>query len=146
MVNPFKEVNWRPNVAERRKFALSLMIGFPCVALLFLLAGRLARGSWSPVLPLWIGGVGVGLGVVLWLLPWLARPFYLVWYALACCIGIVVGNLLLIAFFYLVMTPIGVLMRAAGRAPMQKGFDRSAATYWTNAEKVSDPRRYYRQY
>ena len=50
MVNPFKEVNWRPDVAERRKFALSLMIGFPCVALLFLLAGRLARGSWSPAL------------------------------------------------------------------------------------------------
>ena len=32
MVNPFKEVNWNPGPRERRKFALSLIIGFPCIA------------------------------------------------------------------------------------------------------------------
>ena len=29
MVNPFNEVSWNPDLRERRKFALSLVIGFP---------------------------------------------------------------------------------------------------------------------
>lgn len=146
MVNPFKEVNWRPDMAERRKFALSLVIGFPCVAVLMFLAIRLARGGWNPVPPLWVAGVGAGVGLVLWLLPGVARPFYVVWYGFACSVGLVVGNLLLMGFFYGVMTPIGFCLRASGRDPVKKSFDRSVSTYWVEAERVTDPRRYYRQF
>jgi hypothetical protein len=38
------------------------------------------------------------LGVVLYLMPQIARPFYVAWYFLACCIGIVTSNALLIGF------------------------------------------------
>ena len=32
MLNPFAEINWEPTVNERRTFALTLVVGFPCVA------------------------------------------------------------------------------------------------------------------
>ena len=95
MVNPFKEVNWNPGLDERRSFAKSLIIGFPCVAVALLLIRRMTSGAWHTELSLWIGGVGIALGILFFLIPQIAKPFYLLWYCIACCIGIVVGNVLL---------------------------------------------------
>ena len=146
MVNPFKEVDWNPDVAGRRSFAKSLVIGFPCVALAFLLILRVKNGAWEPELPLRIGLIGAAVGAVLYALPMLARPFYLVWYAVACGIGLVIGNVLLGMVFYVFVTGIALVMRLLGRDPLNRRLDRSAATYWREAEQPSDPRRYYSQF
>lgn len=145
MLNPFKDTNWNPGTAEKRKFAVSLIIGFPLLAAVFALVGWLRSGAWSGGF-VWLAVIGAALGAVLWVLPQIARPFYLVWYFAACCLGIVISNLLIAAFFYLVFTPIGLLMRAAGRDPLQKRLDRSRATYWHDVEKVVDGERYFRQF
>ena len=76
----------------------------------------------------------------------IARPFYVVWYFLACCMGFVVGNVVFALFFYLVFTPFGLIWRASNRKAFLKGFDKSAPTYWQPAEKVVDLKRYYRQF
>ena len=145
MLNPFKETNWNPNLAERKKFAVSLIIGFPAIAIIFSIVGRLTAHAWKPFF-LWLGVIGLAVGVVFWLVPQISRPFYLVWYFLACCMGFVTGNVLLSAFFYLVITPMGLVMRMAGRDPLRKKFDRTTPTYWLDAEKVVDLKRYYRQF
>jgi hypothetical protein len=146
MLNPFKEVNWRPNRAEKRRFAVSLMVGFPCLALLFFVGHGLASHAWNPMRFLWLGGAGFGAGLLFWLLPAVALPFYLVWYFLSCCIGLVAGNLLLSLFFYTAITGIGSLLRLFGRPPLSKGFARGTASYWQDAEPAGTPERYYRQY
>src|SRR5947208_15947580 len=112
MLNPFKEINWNPGLAERRKFAKSLVIGFPCVAVLLLLAGRLHAGAWHFKPPLLIGGIGTSVGLVLLGLPAIARPFYVVWYFVASCIGLVMGNLLLALAFYVFFTSVRFLKPA----------------------------------
>ncbi len=145
MVNPFKEINWNPSPAECWKFAKSLIIGFPAIAIFFSIVGRLTTHTWNPFF-LWLGTVGFAVGLMLWLLPIIARPFYLVWYFIACCMGFVMGNVLLSAFYFLVLTPLGSMMRMAGRDPLKKKFDRKATTYWRDAEKVVDLNRYYRQF
>ena len=145
MMNPFKEVNWNPSLPERRKFAVSLIIGFPCVALVLSLINWAAHHAWKPFF-LWLAVVGFAVGVVLWLVPQIAKPFYLLWYFIACCMGIVIGNVLFAVFFYLVFTPMGLALRATGRKVFTKGFDKTRATYWQDAEKVVDLRRYYRQF
>ena len=145
MVNPFKDTDWNPGIAARRSFAKSLVIGFPILALIFTLAGWVKTGSvphWTP----WLAAIGAGAGIVFWLIPQIAKPFYLVWYFAACCIGIVVSNLLLSAFYYLVVTPTGLIMRALGRDPMRRRIDRAARSYWHDAEKSVDPKRYFRQF
>ena len=76
MVNPFKEVNWNPGPRERRKFALSLVIGFPCIAVVLLLVGWLRGKGWNLPLAAIVGGGGLAVGLVLLALPQIARPFY----------------------------------------------------------------------
>ena len=146
MVNPFKEVNWNPGPKERRKFALSLIIGFPCIAVVLLgLRWLRGRGCHLP-LAASVGGGGLAVGLLLLVLPQIARPFYVGWYFVACCIGLVVGNLALAIVFFVLVTGLGLLMRALGRVPVRKTFDKRAATYWQDAEQPDDPNRYYRQF
>jgi hypothetical protein len=146
MLNPFKEVNWNPDVAARRKFAKSLIIGFPCVALFFFFVTWLKTGLWQIGFPLRLGGIGAGMGVVLWFVPAMARPFYVVWYTLACCIGLVVGNVLLGVIFYGLVTGIGLAKRLRGRQSIRKTADPATTSYWIDAPPAADPRRYFNQY
>jgi len=146
MMNPFKEVNWNPDVAERRKFGRSLVIGFPSIAVVLLLAGWFKTGAWKIQPALIIGGAGLAIGLVLLALPVIARPFYVIWYGLACAMGLVVGNILLAVVFYILITAVGLAMRMAGKHSISKTVDKSAPTYWNDAKPVTDPQRYYRQF
>ena len=103
-------------------------------------------GVWNPEPSLWVGGVGFGLGLVFWLVPSDRKAVLSDVVLSACCIGIVISNVLLIGFFLLVVTPIGLLLRAVGKAPLRKSMDKSAATYWEEAERVTDVKRYYSQF
>jgi len=145
MLNPFADVNWNPDVPARRKFAVSLIVGFPVIALILGISTRLASGAWKPFF-LWLGLIGLAVGVVLWLVPQIARPFYVVWYFLGCCVGIVVGNVLFSVLYFLVVTPMGLLRRVLNPRAFTKSPDKTRATYWEDAEKVVDPKRYYRQF
>ena len=145
MINPFKDTNWKPDTAERRKFARSLMIGFPLIAAVLASLARLSHGAWRPGFA-WLAAAGFAVGALLWLVPQMARPFYVIWYGLAGCIGIVVSNALLALFYYLVVTPIGLVMRLLGRDPMTRKFDPAAASYWRDVKPPVDPERNFRQY
>lgn len=144
MINPFHDVNWNPGPAEKRKFAISLIIGFPVLALFFSLVNWLLHHPEKPGL-IWLGAGGFIIGVILWLLPQIARPFYVVWYFAACCIGIVMANLIFSLFFLLIFSPLGWIRRMLNPTAFSKSLDKSRATYWQPAEKVTDMKRYYRQ-
>jgi hypothetical protein len=145
MLNPFKDTDWNPDLAARRSFARSLVIGFPIIATLFAFSGWL-KAHTIPGWTLWLGVGGATAGVVFWVVPQIAKPFYLAWYFIACCMGIVISNALLIAAYYLVFTPAGFLLRLCGRDAMRRRPDPQASTYWRKAEPAPDPARYYRQY
>ena len=146
MINPFKDVNWNPGPAEKRKFAISLVLGFPIVAVsLFLIKGLISH-AWNPLPSYWIGGVGCGLGLLFLAMPVLAKPFYVVWYFFGCCIGIVVSNVLLSVFYFIAVTALGLILRMVGKEPIQKKLRRDAKTYWLDAERITDPKRYYQQF
>jgi hypothetical protein len=68
------------------------------------------------------------------------------WMFLAFPIGWTVSHLLLLATFYLVLTPIGVVMRLVGHDPLERKFRPEAATYWMEHDPGSDPSRYFRQH
>ena len=146
MINPFKEIDWSPDLKARKQFALSLIIGFPCVGVVMLLIARLVSGDWKPEIPMYVGGIGLGLGIVLRLVPQISKPFYVVWYGLAACIGIVVSNLIVSLIYLTVVTPVGLTMRAFGRQPIVKKPAPGKRTYWRDADPEPEARRYYRQY
>ena len=145
MINPFHEVNWNPDRSGRRAFAKSIAIGMPVVALLFGALCWYRMYAW-PVLSSWIAGIGFTAGVVLWIIPQIARPFYAVWNGLGCCIGFVVSNTVVTAVYLLVVTPIGLLLRLFGRDSLQRRCERERDTYWEDAEKTGDATDYFRQH
>ena len=145
MIDPFKDVNWRPNDGEMREFGRTLIFGFAVIAVVLSALVRWKTGEWR-AWPVWLGLVGVGLGAVCWLMPRVARPVYVLWYAVGSVIGMVLSNVLLGLVFYLVITPIGVALRCLGKDPLERRLDRQASTYWKDAEKPVDATRYFRQF
>jgi hypothetical protein len=146
MLNPFHDVNWKPGPGEKRRFAWSLVLGFPCLALGLFVLRRVATGDWDPRLPLIVGIVGVAVGVVLLLAPGIALPFYRAWYFLGCCLGFVTGNVLLTLFYFLCFTPVALLRRAFGSPALTKAPDPRANSYWKTAPPPPEPARYFRQF
>ncbi len=146
MINPFADVNWKPDRKALLRFARSLMIGFPVVAAIWLLVGRLGTGHWQLARSAGLAGGGLAVGMLFLAIPAISKPFYLFWYAVACSIGLVISNVLLAAAYYVVLTPIGVLRRLAGQRSIERAPDASAPTYWKPSPARSDPTRYLRQF
>jgi hypothetical protein len=147
MINPFKEITWKPDAADLRKFALSLIVGFPCIAVFFFLVRWAATGS-LPGLKffLMLGGIGAAIGLLCLLVPLVARPLYYVWYGLAACIGIVMANLLFALLYYGLFAPMGLFMRLRGRDALRLKFKRGTATYWLDAPPAPPATQYFQQY
>jgi hypothetical protein len=101
-----------------------------------------------------------GVAAVLWVLAvvvpvigwWQLRFMRLVFLGmsyLAWPIGMVVSHVLLAAVYYLVLTPIGLVLRVVGYDPMHRRFDPEAPSYWVERDtgnEASSPKRYFRQF
>lgn len=74
------------------------------------------------------------------------RAIYRGWMFAALPIGWTFSHVILGAVYYGVFTPIGVLLRLAGKDPMNRRFDPSAQTYWIPHKQETDPKRYFRQF
>ena len=62
-------------------------------------------------------------------------------------IGFVVSHVVLALVYYLVFTPIGLLLRVFGYDPMERRADPNAAGYWVErAREERDSRSYFRQF
>lgn len=96
--------------------------------------------------PRYIWGAGLALAAVYYAVPPLRRPLFAGWMYAAYPIGWVVSHVLLGAIYFGVLTPIGLLMRAAGYDPMERRFDRAASSYWVEREQSPDLSRYFRQW
>jgi len=62
--------------------------------------------------------------------PRVLRLIYIGWMSLAFLLGFVVSNILLTLFFYLVVTPIGLLARLAGKDFLNRKLDAQTKSYW----------------
>ena len=147
MINPFNDINWKPGPADLRKFAWSLIIGFPCIASFFFLAKwTTTQAMPAPPSFLLLGGIGAGVGLLCILLPLLARPLYYVWYALAACIGLVMANLIFALMFYAIFLPMGLFMRFIGRDALKLRWEKKAASHWIDAPPAPPAEHYFSQY
>jgi hypothetical protein len=73
------------------------------------------------------------------------KPLYVAWMTFAIILGWINTRLILGIFFYLILTPIGLILRITGKDLLDKKFDRGAETYWKKREKREfDPARYER--
>lgn len=65
----------------------------------------------------------------------LMKPVYTAWMLFAFVLGWLNTRVLLGVFFYLVMTPLGLLLRLTGKDLLDETIDRSATSYWIKRER-----------
>jgi hypothetical protein len=59
----------------------------------------------------------------------------------------VVSHVVLAIVYYLVVTPIGLVMRLVGYDAMKRRFDGEATTYWVHRpDNAADAKSYFRQF
>ena len=80
-------------------------------------------------LPWWPWLVCVVLVIWALIAPQSLNPVYRLWMRVGLLIGSVVSRVILGLVFFLVVTPIGLMMRAIGKDPMNRRLDDSATSY-----------------
>ncbi len=111
---------------EKKALILFGLVAGGLVAALFGLLFPWLRGRGVPAWP-WAAAavlVAAALGA-----PALLSPVYRGWMAIGGALGWVNTRILLGAVFFLVVTPIGAVMRMTGRDPLRRGFEPRGRTY-----------------
>src|SRR5436853_6101927 len=122
-----------------RKFGL--LVGG--VALLIGLVLLLRHKTNYPYL-FWPGTVLITFGAV-W--PRALKYPYIAWMTMAFALGFVMSQVILTLFFFLLVTPIGLVARLFGKDFLNRKRDPQATTYWIPREaKAKTPASYEQQY
>ncbi len=91
----------------------------------------LFRYSWQA----WPFVVGVLVALTALVAPLLLKPLYIGWAALGRILGWVNTRILLGLVFFLMMTPLGLLLRLMGKNPLHLRFDAVAGSYRCQSRK-----------
>jgi hypothetical protein len=135
----FKHIKWRPDARELRRFAVAMLIGFSLLGLFSVWrAGEVTTAS----IVLW--GIGVFLAVAAFV-PRLGRLAYLGVYLPTSVIGYVVSQVILTLMFFLVITPLGIILRLMRKDVLQQR-RRRQKTHWTLVKSSRTDDSYYRQF
>ncbi len=135
------KINWHPNREELGDFGKIAPIA---TALISLLLWGIKGVSFKWTLP--ILAVGLIIFVASKTSEKLTRTIYLGLTMLTLPIGFVVSFILLAAFYYLVITPIGLVFRLIGRDSLCRKFDNTTDSYWLRRKPTETIDRYFRQF
>ena len=116
-----------PPLPSERRFGLLFFIVFGITA-----AYGLHKG-WSDRIVVVLGVVGVCFGATAFIAPKILRPLNFAWFKLGELMGRVVSPIVLGVIFYLLITPVGLIGRLAGRDELKikRG---NGNTYWINRD------------
>jgi hypothetical protein len=134
------EINWNIDKKELRKFGLIavVVLGTAGIILHFVLG---VAGIWA----LMLAGAGLCICLISLVSTKAARTIYLGMTLAALPIGFVVSILLMGIFYFLVLTPVGLVFKLMGRDLLNRRFLPNAATYWSPRQNTSDKERYFHQ-
>ena len=129
----------KTGVRELRKFGLMVGGVFFAIGVLFLL-----RHKSNPSFFLGLGTTLILFGTI-W--PHALKYVYIAWMALAFTLGFVMSNVILTLFFFLLVTPIGLLSRLLGKDFLAQKWNESATSYWIPcAKETKGAESYKRQF
>jgi carbamoyltransferase len=133
-------INRNPSQSDLRQFGC---LWFPLFAAIF--GFVLYRGG-SQAFAYGLWGTAALSEVIGWFAPNAIKPFFVGSLYATFPIGWIVSHILMLVAFYLIVTPVGLLMRLFGYDPMQRKLDKSAKSYWIAREPVVNSKRYFKQY
>lgn len=110
-----------------RKFGFLMGAVFGIISLLLFIHHK---QSIVTTLPLSIAFFVLGL-----VMPVILKPFFIIWMHFAFMLGWINTRLILVIIFYLLFTPISLIMRFFGLDPLELKVDKNKASYWKDREK-----------
>ena len=93
-----------------------------------------------------LAGLGALSAVLSLVYPKANLPIYRGITILAYPIGFVLSYVLMGTLFYLIIAPIGLLLRAFGKDPMERRILPEATTYWVDAPPQRPSNSYFKQF
>jgi Saxitoxin biosynthesis operon protein SxtJ len=143
------EMNLRPDARTLRQFGWIALFGFGLLALLawngWLVFAHLGEGTRATVATVLASLAGVSAFFSL-VYPKANLPIYLGLTILAFPIGFVLSYVIMATLFYLVIAPIGLVMRLFGSDPMDRRLLPNAKTYWIDARPERPRDSYFKQF
>ena len=133
------QIDWNPDGPALRRFGRTVVIG----SLLIATALHLLRG-WTTA-ALILAGAGVVIGGLGLTGTRAALPGYRLWMGVAFVAGNVVSRVILAAVYYLVVTPLGLVMRVTGRDRLALRA-RGRASHWVDLPRERAGDHYERQF
>lgn len=122
-----------------KKFGVTMGIALLVISLFILFRHRHS--------PVFTSGISLIFFVLAFSAPGLLRPVYIFWMRLAFVLGWINTRLILFIIFYLVFTPIGLVMRLFGADLLDKKIEKTKDSYWKKREKEAfNPSGYERQF
>lgn len=120
-----------------RKFGITMGIAFLVITLLIFIRHR------HSVVPTSI--VSVLLFIFAFLFPLILKPVYIFWMKLAFVLGWINTRLILIVIFYILFTPVGLIMRLLRVDLLDRKIEKNKDSYWKKREKkIYNPSDYER--
>lgn len=133
-------VNWRPDRKGLREFGEAALAMMTVLGIAMVLLGRI-----SPATALWFCASGLAVYVASRAWAPLVLPVYLALMGLSWPIGYVVSHVVMSIAFFLVFTPIGLIMRLCGRDPLSRRLQRGKS-YWQPHRSPTSARQYFNQF
>jgi hypothetical protein len=133
LINEIKGIDTSPK--KIRDFGITFFVIFGIIGGVLIYKER----------PFGFGFIGLGLLFLLagiWAKSSLRGPFK-VWMGFAAVLGFFMSRILLSILFYLVITPIGLLVRLLGKDLLNERWNRDAGSYWIQKEKKPFDRKQY---
>jgi hypothetical protein len=133
-------INTDPDRRQLAVFGLVLPVAF------FLFGLVIARLVDSTAARNIVWGAGAAVSIAYLAAPQLRRPIFVGASRVTYPIGWLISHLVLLLVFWLVVTPIALLLKVLGKDPMRRGFDDSVDSYWEPRPESTDIQRYFRQF
>jgi protein-S-isoprenylcysteine O-methyltransferase Ste14 len=143
------ELNLRPDARTLRQFGWIALVGFGLLALAawrgWLVFHYLEAGG-RETAALIFGALAGACALFSLVYPKANLPIYVGLTVVAFPIGFVLSYVIMATLFYLIIAPIGFLLRIFGQDPMDRRFLPAAKTYWIDARPERPRKSYFRQF
>ena len=143
------KLNLNPTTKELRQFGFIAFGAFGLLgALLYWHLVPLWRvfGAATPPMAYAAWALGALSAILSMVAPRLNRPLFVGLSVVAYPIGVVMSYVIMGVFFFLIVTPLGLIFRLIGRDPLRRRFDETARSYWIPHEKPGKTARYFNQF
>ena len=144
------DLNFDPDEKTLRQFGFVAFVGLGTIAALAWFEQLVFAGGWlggaRETLALVLVGIGTLSALLSLIYPKANRSLFVGLSVVAFPIGFVVSYVIMGILFFLIITPIGLVMRTLGQDPLAKRFSKEASSYWSQCRPARPSSAYFKQF